>query len=78
MSIVLKRQLQISWGVVNLLLSWRWSNYPQYYMREEHLWAFNESLASDTGISFTLVRESVAYNSTGAEIAASTPVYETV
>ena len=40
--------------------------------------SFNETLADDMGNTFSLVRQSVAYNSAGVLVAANLPVYEDV
>ncbi len=46
----------------------------------EILWSLHESLDSDEEVPTTidLVRESVAYENDGSEVAADTPVYVTV
>ena len=59
-------------------LPFRWPQYPKYYMRESYLWSFNETIVSDTGLTFNYVRQSVAYDNGGTLVNANTPVYEVI
>ena len=50
------------------------------YITTRTIWSFNETLSSTFGIkqTFTHVRQSVAFDFTGTEVAANQPVYEVI